>query len=279
MHLDDALAEAGYRQLEELPREMSQPVQMLLIALLLTADWLVSNKSIFLLIEEEQAAEGIDYPQRIQRGREKLRAFSRWKPGDDWKYADLCTERFGYEGANLVQQAIAQEAGGVNQPGIFILEAPMGVGKTEAALMAGEILGARLGEDKGVNGLAFFLPSQATANAIYERMTSWLQNYAQQEQTWFEEDGASGQPAISLAHGKAMLNEQFAALASASTDADGADGILTDRFFMGRKTKLMANFVVGTVDQLLMGALNQKHLMLRHLGLAGKVIVIDEIHA
>lgn len=279
--LDDALAQAGYASLSALPADMPQPAQLLLIALLIVADWLASNTMLFPLLDLERTLTEAVYPQRVeqamQRAWERKLLFTRWEPDDTWQFADLCAERFGYPAANAVQQAMAQAAAQSERPGLFILEAPMGGGKTEAALIASEILAARQHQ----NGLAFFLPSQATTNAMFGRIMPWIRCFTDQEQSWLGEDetAGGGQLAVSLAHGKAMLNEQFSELSEASTDADGADGIITNGFFMGRKTKLLANFVVGTVDQLLMGALKQKHLMLRHLGLAEKVVVVDEIHA
>ena len=50
-------------------------------------------------------------------------------------------------------------------------------------------------------------------------------------------------------------------------------------WFTHRKRGLLAPYGVGTIDQALMAALQSKHVFVRLLGLAGKVVVIDEVHA
>ena len=85
---------------------------------------------------------------------------------------------------------------------------------------------------------------------------------------------------LRLVHGKAFLNEEYNNLTNASNiDIDGNDGFVVNQWFSGKKTAILDDFVVGTVDQLLMMVLKQKHLALRHLGLSKKVVVIDEVHA
>jgi CRISPR-associated endonuclease/helicase Cas3 len=50
-------------------------------------------------------------------------------------------------------------------------------------------------------------------------------------------------------------------------------------WFSSKKRALLAPFGVGTVDQAELGALNVSHNALRLVGLAGKVLVLDEVHA
>ena len=147
----------------------------------------------------------------------------------------------------------------------------MGLGKTEAALVGAEELAVKSGR----SGLFFGLPTQATSNGIFPRIISWLKKQSVE---------AGEKRGLRLVHGKAFLNEEYNNLTSASNidvdgDNEGREGFVVNQWFCGKKTAIMDDFVVGTVDQLLMMALRQKHLALRHLGLSKKVVVIDEVHA
>ena len=137
-----------------------------------------------------------------------------------------------------------------NDPGIFIFEAPMGMGKTEAALYGVELLAQK----KGASGLFFALPTQATTNGIFPRVEKWLTDIVDD----FDENLS-----LRLVHGKAYLNEDFQRLAkNINTDANYED-----------HPSVIVN------DQFLLLSLKQKHLFLRHLGFSKKVVVIDEVHA
>jgi CRISPR-associated endonuclease/helicase Cas3 len=66
---------------------------------------------------------------------------------------------------------------------------------------------------------------------------------------------------------------------SAGDDRSPADAPAAAEWFLGPKRGLLAPVTVGTVDQLLHAATRTKHVMLRHAGMAGRVVVLDEVHA
>lgn len=265
--LNNALKSSSFKGCEDIP-VLSQPAQAMLLGLLTMADWIASN-TYFFPLKEIFDDSNIDMDKRCEHG------FTKWRysnQSDMWLpeiYVDckgLFKERFGFEPRD-VQSIFAQTISDAKNPGLVILEAPMGLGKTEAALVGAEELAVKSGR----SGLFFGLPTQATSNGIFPRIISWLKK---QSVELGEKRG------LRLVHGKAFLNEVYNNLTSASNiDVDGNDGFVVNQWFSGKKTAILDDFVVGTVDQLLMMALRQKHLALRHLGLSKKVVVIDEVHA
>ena len=268
--LGTALQESGFSDIAELPA-LTIPAELLLTGLLTMADWIASNTAYFPLIPEGETGRETDYPARVERAWVKLNLTPPWES----PYEQMDDTAFGDQfhfAPNGLQQAVMQAANSIVSPGLLIVEAQMGVGKTEAALAAAEIFAKR----RGAGGLFFGLPTQATANGIFARLRDWAATQS--------EDMVHS---IRLAHGMAELNEDYRQLfpgraeteEDADTKTDPENGVLVHRWFQGNRQALLADFVIGTVDQLLMAALKQKHLMLRQLGLAGKVVVVDECHA
>ena len=149
-----------------------------------------------------------------------------------------------------------------SQPGVYVLEAPMGLGKTEAALYAAY----RMLESEQASGIYFALPTQLTSNKIYERFNEFLQGNKEKDMPGILADDC-GHRSL-LLHTNAWLLE---------TEM-GEEGRPGGAWFNQNKRGLLAPFAVGTIDQALMAAMNVKHGFVRAFGLAGKVVILDEVH-
>lgn len=254
-----------------------QPEQALVSALVIVADWIASNSDLFPL--DSCIGSYDEFIKRTDAAWASLALPSAWQamPVKE-EGQELFHHRFiGLpEDASLrpAQEQAMQAASDMDGAGLLIIEAPMGNGKTEAALMCSEIMAPKT----GAGGIAYLLPTMATSNAMFKRVKDWLECVP-------DSRGRSTQ-SMQLLHSKAALNPDYDSLRSWGRTWMGDDAkksveedVTAHQWFGGRKRGLLSSFVVGTVDQLLMAALKARHVQLRHLGLAGKVVIIDEVHA
>jgi CRISPR-associated endonuclease/helicase Cas3 len=159
---------------------------------------------------------------------------------------------FGFE-PRSIQELLIQQA---NIPGTYILEAPMGIGKTEAALFAAYSIMAA----GHATGFYFALPTQLTSNKIHDRVNDFLKKILRPE----------------CCHRRALLLHSNAWLKEIEMGEDGGPG---GNWFSSGKRGILAPFGVGTIDQALMAVMNVKHGFVRAFGLAGKVVILDEVHS
>jgi len=173
--------------------------------------------------------------------------------------------------ANTLQKSVIELASKQTSPYIMIVEAPMGHGKTEAALYATDLALCR----GFARGMYVAMPTQATGNAMFKRV---LDDYLKQR-------GHRGKLNLQLVHGNALLG-QMAEIEEGEIpdfkpkDIEEEEGdVEAQSWFTAKKRPLLAPFGVGTIDQCLLSVLQTKHWFVRHFGLAGKVVIFDEVHA
>ena len=232
--------------------------QMLLTGLLIMADWIASNEDYFSLCENE--VNSLDSDLRGKCGMKALSLPEGWDPCIYQMDVETFEERFGFK-PNEFQSDVIEIVNQISVPGIMILEAPMGVGKTEAALATSEVFATK----SACGGLYYGLPTKGTANGMLPRMVSWARSTT---------DGM--QASFRLAHSDAKNNSEYRSLCA---NIDDESGITVNTWLSGRHRALLADFGIGTVDQVLMAGLLKKFVMLLHLGISKKVIIIDEVHA
>ncbi|MFH0872520.1 MAG: CRISPR-associated helicase Cas3' [bacterium] len=169
--------------------------------------------------------------------------------------------------ANACQEAVMEAISQLRHPMFLIVESPMGSGKTEAAQAAFSYLSPH----NSLRGMYYALPTQATGNAMFNRMIPFLKKL-----------DLTGQIELHLLHANADLNSDYEELKTRSINDDdpkGEGNVVASSWFTARKKGILASYATGTIDQALMAALRVRHFFLRLFGLSGKLVVLDEVHA
>ena len=263
----DGVAKAYETLGEDEFEQISKILSWWLAGLTVLADWIGSNTEFFPYCTEARTLA--DYwPDARKRADSALKAAGVLPiPSTNRSFADLFPEI--HTPSPLQQWAINLPVPTGAQ--IHLLEDVTGAGKTEAAL----ILAYRM--IKAGCGIGFFiaLPTMATANAMYVRIAGVYREL-------FAEHAS-----LMLAHAQRKLVETFAGSILPGSDAE-ADPAQPDDTATARcnawiaddnRRAQLAPAGVGTIDQALLAVLYSKHQSLRLLGLFGKVLIVDEVHA
>lgn len=277
--LADRAAERA-RVTERLPAWQSlllpQTVQMMLTGVVAVADWIASATELFPLrpvddVPHVPEADLAHNAARLDRGWAKVTLGPRWAPWpQEVPVQRWFRDRFSRE-PRPVQEAAGSVATTMPAQGLMIIEAPPGAGKTEAALLAVEALAARA----GCTGCFIAVPDQATPSAVVGRARAWLDRLpggAGAGRT----PGAAIQDASALGVGLSSFASTDPGDVPVHDELDAAD---VAEWMTGRKHAALSSFTVGTIDQVLEEALLARHVVLRQLSLAGKVVLLDEVHA
>lgn len=217
----------------------------LLAGLISVADWLGSDEDLF-------PPEGLSTSVDLAIHAKKALQDSGWhlaRTRSGLSFQDVFGD--GFEPYPAQRDFIDAVTG----PGVYVLEAPMGLGKTEAALYAAY----RLIDSGQAYGLYFGLPTRLTSDRIHLRVQQFIENISE------------GSEPVRLAHGLAWLRGFF--------DTGGCELDAGGSWFRPSKRALLMPYAVGTIDQALLAVLKVRHHFVRSFGLAGKVVILDEVHS
>jgi len=251
--------------LKQMPDQWPEPANistaiMALTGFTILCDWLGSDEHSFPPRPEADLQEYVQdsarQAQQIAEAAGFLQASQSAAPTD---FAALFSDLPQLRPLQAAIDAIPTEL--LAGPCLAIIEAPTGEGKTEAALA----LAHRLAQASGTDEMYYALPTTATSNQMFGRLQKHLRDRL----------GLTAQ--AKLVHGQAFLVEDDLRIEPLGNGSD--EPSVAPEWFGPKKRALLAPFGVGTIDQAELAALNVKHTALRMAGLAGKVVIVDEVHA
>ncbi len=236
----------GKPSLPEVP-DRNFPPLWCIAGLVTLADWIGSDESFF------PSDHTLSEDELHRRAESAVKSIGFGLPPvlSNLSFADIFNGRTPYE----LQEETARMVDG---PGIYVIEAPMGMGKTEAALWASY----HLLEQGKADGIFFALPTQATSNRMFLRFSDFVRHICPETAP------------VQLIHGNSWLQSELKGLARPVGEEEAMDFC----WFNTSRRSLFAPFGVGTVDQAILAVLAVRYFALRRFALAGKVVILDEVH-
>jgi CRISPR-associated endonuclease/helicase Cas3 len=242
--------------------EAVNPLSILLSGLCVTADWVGSMETYFPFARtpvpiDEYTGHAKTQAQRALR---ELGWVGWSPPTTPLSLQNLCN----VARPRPMQEAVIALAQSLKEPALVIIEAPTGVGKTEAALYLADHWAVTCQQ----RGLYVAMPTMATSNQMFGRVQQVLRHR-------YPDSLVN----LHLVHSQARWREDVTALQlDTAEEADGGK-VAAMTWFLPRKRTLLAPFGVGTVDQALLSVLQARHFFLRLFGLSHKTVIFDEVHA
>jgi len=229
------------------------------------ADWIGSMEEYF-----PYTGTPVDVPQYTKRAAQQAQRaldilhWTGWRsPVEPMAFAEL----FQVPGPRPMQTQVIHLADTLGAPALVIIEAPTGVGKTEAALYLADHWGRVLQQ----RGLYVAMPTTATSNQMCGRVREVIERRHPEDEA---------EPL--LVHSQARwARESPPPELNIGSDLVGqsSEQSETMSWFLPRKRSLLAPLAVGTVDQALLSVLQTRHFFVRLFGLSHKTVIFDEVHA
>ena len=235
------------------------------------ADWLGSSGEYFDFLEE-----GEDPWEQAEKGMEKALTRLALDPSAP---RNSLTTTVGYDrvlknpdwNPRPVQRAVRNLD--IQQDGsLAILESDTGSGKTEAAIACF----FQLYQEDLVDGMYFAVPTRSAATQLYDRVDETVERV-------FPDDGPKRPPVVQAVPGYIKVD----AVEGVPLDTfdvqwpdDPSDAARERRWAAQHPKRYLAGtIVVGTVDQVLLSALQVQHAHMRASALLRHFLVVDEIHS
>lgn len=261
------------------------PGLTLITGIVILSDWLAS-RSDFMFSTEPQLSYSDYYAHAKQQALRHVDEMGLRK--QEWNKEVSWGNLFPFS-PNELQKSFVDQENVFSTNGLTLINAPMGIGKTEISLYLSSINGAATEN----SGFWITLPTQATANALFDRA---IEIHSKAFTT--------KENSVALLHSNSSINEAMENKEKRSkrvfteeflkhhskenmddTHEEGKDSVtglnkstVYVSEFLAEKTGGMSSIAVSTIDQMINATTPLKHNMLRWLAISGKTLILDEIH-